>query len=66
MKRVTIKLDHYDRGQIDVTVWDEATWWMGRRQWTSPGNEEWGTFDDADFEESKEQIDALLASAEAV
>lgn len=56
-----VTLTHYERGPMQVAVWDEATWWMRRRQWTCPDDPELGTFEDEDFEESKEQIDAALA-----
>jgi hypothetical protein len=63
--RKTITLTHYDNGPMQVAVWDEATWWMRRRQWTCPDDEERGTFEDEDFDESKEQIEALLSAAHA-
>lgn len=63
--RKTITLTHYDNGPMQVAVWDEATWWMRRRQWICPDDEERGTFEDEDFDESKEQIEALLAAAHA-
>lgn len=59
----TITLTHYDLGQIDVAVWDEATWWMGKRQWTCPDDPECGTFEDADFDETKDEIATALAIA---
>ena len=46
-----IVLDHYDLGPIRVAVWDEATLWMRRRQWTCPDDPERGTFEDGDFME---------------
>lgn len=65
----TITLSHYDRGPMRVKVWDEATSWMNRRQWTCPDNEELGTFDDEDFDEhygpEGERIDDVLAAAVA-
>lgn len=61
----TITLTHYDRGPMDVAVWDEAMWWMRRRQWTCPDDEELGTFEDENFDESKDQIEALLSAAYA-
>jgi len=60
--RPTITLTHYDRGPMQVAVWDEATWWMRKRQWTCPDDEELGTFEDEDFDESKDQIEALLSA----
>lgn len=57
----TITLTHCERGPMQVAVWDEATWWMRCRQWTCPDDEELGTFEDDDFEETKEQIDTLVA-----
>jgi hypothetical protein len=59
--RTTITLTHYDRGPMKVAIWDEATWWMGKRQWTCPDDPELGTFEDVDFDETPEQIDAALA-----
>lgn len=64
MPRPTITLTHYDHGPMRVAVWDEATWWMRKRQWTCPDDEERGTFEDEDFDESKEQIEAALADLE--
>lgn len=61
--RVVITLDHHDLGPIQVAVWDEATWWMKRRQWTCPDDPERGTFEDADFMETPEQISEQLAIA---
>jgi len=58
-----VTLTHYDRGPMRVAVWDEATWWMRKRQWTCPDDEELGTFEDEDFDETKEQIEALLSAA---
>lgn len=56
-----IILTHYDRGPMQVAVWDEATWWMRKRQWTCPDNEELGAFEDEDFDEHYSgEIDALL------
>jgi hypothetical protein len=55
-----ITLTHYERGPMKVHVWDEATWWMRKRQWTAD-DPELGTFEDADFDETPEQIDAALA-----
>ncbi len=60
--RPAITLTHYDHGPMQVAVWDEATWWMGKRQWTCPDDEERGTFEDADFDETPEQIEAALAA----
>ena len=57
----TITLTHYHHGPLEVAVWDEATWWMRKRQWTCPDDPERGTFDDGDFDETTEQIDAALA-----
>ena len=65
MREPTITLSHYERGPMQVAVWDEATWWMRKRQWTCPDDPELGTFDDEDFAESKDQIDAALAKVEA-
>jgi len=58
---VIISLDHHEHGTIRVQVWDEATWWMKRRQWTCPDDPELGTFEDADFVETPEQITEQLA-----
>jgi hypothetical protein len=60
--RRTITLTHYDRGPMQVAVWDEATWWMRKRQWTCPDDEELGTFEDEDFDESKDEIEVLLSA----
>lgn len=65
MRNPEITLTHYDYGPMQVAVWDEATWWMRKRQWTCPDDEERGTFEDEDFDESKDQIEALLSAAHA-
>ncbi len=62
---MTITLTHYERGPMQVAVWDEASWWMRRRQWTCPNDEELGSFEDEDFDETKDQIEALLSAAHA-
>jgi hypothetical protein len=61
-----VTLTHYERGPIDVSVRDEATFWMQNRQWSCPNDEELGTFDDGDFDETTEQIDDLLATATSI
>ena len=60
---VVITLDHHERGPVRVAVWDEATWWMGKRQFSCPDDPELGTFDDSDFMETTEQITEQLALA---
>lgn len=60
----TITLTHYDLGPLRVAIWDEATWWMRKRQWTCPDDPELGTFDDGDFDEAPDQIEAALSSLE--
>jgi len=61
-----ITLTHYDRGPMLVAIYDEATWWMQRRVWSSPDDPELGSFEDGDFDETKEQIDALLEDDKCV
>jgi hypothetical protein len=56
-----ITLTHYERGPMQVEVWDEATWWLRKRQWTCPDDPELGSFEDEDFDETSEQIEAALA-----
>ncbi len=64
MSNPTITLSHYDRGPMKVQVWDEATWWMRRRTWTCPDDQELGSFEDEDFDEHYTgEIDALLSAA---
>lgn len=58
-----ITLTHYDKGPLRVAVCDEATWWMGKRQWSCVDDPELGTFDDGDFDETPEQIDESLKEA---
>lgn len=55
-----ITLTHYERGPMQVGIYDEATWWLQRRIWSCPDDPELGSFEDEDFDETKEQIDALL------
>jgi hypothetical protein len=57
----TITLTHYEHGPMQVAVWDEATWWLRKRQWTCPDDPELGSFEDEDFDETSKQIDLLLA-----
>jgi hypothetical protein len=59
----TITLTHYDHGPIEVSVYEEATWWLRKRQWSCPDDPELGTFEDEDFDESREQIKAKLTEA---
>jgi hypothetical protein len=60
-----ITLSHYDRGPIKVEIWEEATWWMGRRTWSCPDEPEWGSFEDEDFDEHYTgEINAILVAAE--
>jgi len=61
---VTITLTHYERGPMRVALFDEATWWMRRRIWSCPDDPELGSFEDEDFDETKEQIEAALAAQE--
>ena len=67
MKHPIITLSHYERGPMQVQVWDEATFWMKRRTWTCPDDPELGSFDDADFDAHYgppgERIDDVLAAA---
>jgi hypothetical protein len=65
MREPVITLTHYEDGPMQVAVWDEATWWMRKRQWTMPDDPERGSFEDEDFDETKEQIEALLSAAHA-
>ena len=58
-----INLTHHEYGPMQVAVWDDATWWMRKRQWTCPDDPERGSFEDEDFDETKEQIDAALAAS---
>jgi hypothetical protein len=60
---MTITLTHYERGPMQVALFDEATWWMQRRIWSCPDDPELGSFEDEDFDETKEQIEALLKTA---
>ena len=55
-----ITLTHYDRGPMQVSIYEEATWWMQRRVWSSLDDPELGSFEDGDFDETKEQIDVML------
>jgi hypothetical protein len=61
----TITLTHYELGPIKVAVWDEATWWLRKRQWTCPDDPELGSFEDEDFHETAGEIDAALAAGRA-
>jgi hypothetical protein len=63
--RVEILLTHEEHGPVWVYVWDEATWWMGKRQWVIADDPERGTFEDGDFEERPDQIEEALAIAAA-
>lgn len=60
MTAVTITLTHYERGPMRVAIYEDATWWMQRRVWSCTDDPELGSFEDGDFDETKEQIDALL------
>ena len=62
----TITLTHYEDGPMQVAIYDDATWWTGHRTWYIPDDPERGNFEDEDFTETKEQIDALLEKGEAV
>lgn len=66
MKPIT--LSHYDRGPMQVVIWDEACLWMKRRVWTCPDDPELGSFEDEDFDEhygpAGQSIDDVLARAE--
>ena len=66
MKPIT--LSHYDHGLLQVVVWDEATWWMGRRIWTCIDDPELGSFEDEDFDEHYgppgKRIDDMLEAAQ--
>ena len=62
-ERVAIILDHYHYGPLRVAVYDEASWWMRCRQWSCVDDPELGTFDDDEFDETLDQISALLAIA---
>jgi len=56
----TLTLTHYENGPMKVAIASEATWWMRKRQWYCPDDEELGIFEDEDFNETREQIEALL------
>jgi hypothetical protein len=59
----TITLTHYDRGQMDVAIADDATWWMRKRHWFCPDDPELGIFEDEDFDETQAEIDKAWAIA---
>ena len=62
----TITLSHHDRGEMRVSVWDEATLWMKKRTWTCVDDPELGSFEDEDFDEHYSgEIDKLLVAAVA-
>lgn len=64
MTAVALTLTHYERGPMRVALFDEACWWMQRRIWSCPDDPELGSFEDGDFDETKEQIEAALAAQE--
>jgi hypothetical protein len=61
-ERRTIRLHHHELGALEVAIEDEATWWLRQRHWFCPDEPEYGTFDDGEFEETPEQINALLTA----
>lgn len=64
MSNPVITLSHYDRGPLSVAEWDEATFYMRKRQWTCPDDPELGSFEDEDFDEHYTgQINDILAAA---
>jgi hypothetical protein len=65
MIRSIITLTHREYGPMRVSEYDEASFWTGRRQWTSDDSPELGALDDGEFEETAEQIEALLAKERA-
>ena len=65
MSNPIITLSHFERGPMQVQVWDEATWWMKKRTWTCPDDPELGSFEDDEFDEHfTGEIDALLGAAQ--
>ena len=65
MSNPVITLSHFERGPMQVQVWDEATLWMKKRTWTCPDDPELGSFEDNEFDEHfTGEIDALLGAAQ--
>jgi hypothetical protein len=65
MARVVVNLTHFECGPMRMCIDEEATWWLRKRQWSCFDDPELGAFDDADFQETEEQINAALRAAEA-
>lgn len=63
MRGPIITLNHYELGAMRVYVSDEATAYYGERTWVND-NSDGICYDEGDFEETPEDIDALLAEAE--
>jgi hypothetical protein len=59
MPKRLITLTHFVRGPMQVRIADDATFWLGCRQWTDDDSDG-AIYDEGDFEESPEDIDKLL------
>jgi len=61
----TIALTHDEHGPMMVRVHFEASFWARRRQWICDDAPELGYFDDAEFDEHVDLIDAMLEARSA-
>ena len=59
MNNRVITLTHYDRGPMRVAINEEHSWYLRRRVWTGVDTDG-ETFEDEDFDESVDQINAFL------
>ena len=59
----TIILNHSISGAMKVRISEDASFWLGERQWTDIDSDG-AIYDEGDFEETREQINVLLAEAE--